>query len=148
MTHTLKAKIFTDLVLAIFKTNGALIAAGDQLAAQQGLTSSKWQVMGAVNLGAGTVSDIARLMGLTRQSVQRTINQLCQAKLCEFKENPNHKAAKLIQLTAKGKGKMYAMSQIQSDWANKMAESLTLKQLKATTKLLKQIQPGINHHEE
>ena len=67
----------TALVLATFRANGALIAAGDMLTAPFGLSSARWQVLGAVALAgqALTVPQVARNMGLTRQSVQRLVDE-------------------------------------------------------------------------
>ncbi len=49
--------------------------AGDQLLAEFGLTSARWQVLGAVALSGAPqpVASIARNMGLTRQAVQRVV---------------------------------------------------------------------------
>src|SRR5260370_16676944 len=90
----------TSLILAVFRLNGRLIAEGDRLVGSLGLTSARWQVLGALALaGAGqTVPDIARAMGLTRQSVQRVANELVEAGLLERSGNPRHAPAHLIPL--------------------------------------------------
>jgi len=43
----------TDLVLEVFRLNGRLIMAGDALVARIGLTSARWQVLGAIALDTG-----------------------------------------------------------------------------------------------
>jgi len=48
MSHTKSGKAFTELVLETFQFNGRLLAAGDRLAKPLGLTSSRWQVLGAI----------------------------------------------------------------------------------------------------
>ena len=70
----------TDLVLEVFRLNGRIIASGDALVARIGLTSARWQVLGAIALQAGPapVVRIADAMGLTRQSVQRTVDALAE----------------------------------------------------------------------
>jgi DNA-binding MarR family transcriptional regulator len=100
-----QAASLTALILAVFKLNGALIAAGDRLVADLRLTSARWQVLGAVAMATApqTVADIARTMGLTRQSVQRIVNELIASALLERSENPRHMRAPLMQLTASGK---------------------------------------------
>ena len=82
----------TALILEVFKLNGALIAAGHRLLADLRLTSARCQVLGAVRLAPTphTVPDIARTMGLTRQSVQRIVNDLVESALLERSENPRH----------------------------------------------------------
>ena len=53
MTHesyTQAGALVTSLFLEAFRFNGRLLAAGDQLVAGLGLTSARWQVLGAVAL--------------------------------------------------------------------------------------------------
>lgn len=40
----------TELILETFRLNGRLLAAGDALVANIGLTSARWQVLGAIAL--------------------------------------------------------------------------------------------------
>lgn len=100
--------IFVDpvskLALEVFRCNGALIASGDALVASLGLTSARWQVLGAVAEARSqlSVASIARNMGLVRQSVQRVVNDLVSLGLVRLESNPHHRRAHLVQLTAEG----------------------------------------------
>src|ERR1700686_3975617 len=98
-----KSAAMTGLVLEIFRLNGLLVASGDALVAGVGLTSARWQVLGAAALlqGRAPVAHIANFMGLTRQSVQRTADELEKAGIIEFNPNPHHKRARLVTLTPK-----------------------------------------------
>jgi DNA-binding MarR family transcriptional regulator len=55
-----------------------MLEAGDVLSAGEGLTSVRWQVLGAIVLAdrPPTVPQIARRMGLTRQGVHATVRRL------------------------------------------------------------------------
>lgn len=93
-----------ELVLEIFRLNGALIKCGDALVKPLGLSSARWQVLGSVVHGQGSYS-VARLadnMGLARQSVQRVVDELAAAGLVAFAPNPAHKRAKLVVMTPRG----------------------------------------------
>ena len=61
----------TDLILDLFRLNGRLLAAGDRLVAGLGLTSARWQVLGAIALAdrPQPVAWLARDMGVYRQGV-------------------------------------------------------------------------------
>ncbi|MBW1849606.1 MAG: MarR family transcriptional regulator [Deltaproteobacteria bacterium] len=96
------AEVFTQLILETFRFNGRLLAAGDGLTKDLGLSSSLWQVLGAIDEVPLPVAQIARNMGLTRQSVRRTVNVLKDKGFVEFQENPNHQRAKLVVLTKQG----------------------------------------------
>ncbi len=73
-----EADALTSLILEVFRLNGCLISAGDDLVSDLGLTSARWQVLGAMALApaAETVARLARSMGLRRQGVQRIVNEL------------------------------------------------------------------------
>lgn len=92
------------LTLEAFRLSGALIALGDAVVAPLGLTSARWQVMGAIAEVAGElpVASIARNMGLVRQSVQRIVDELEGEGLVRFTANPHHRRAKLVQFTERG----------------------------------------------
>ncbi|MEZ5958748.1 MAG: hypothetical protein R3C27_16235, partial [Hyphomonadaceae bacterium] len=63
--HSAAGAALTDLILEVFRVNGRLLAAGDRLAADVGLSSARWQVLGAIRFAREpqTVSWLARSMG-------------------------------------------------------------------------------------
>ena len=99
------ADAVSDLAVEVFRLNGELLAAGDALVADIGLTSARWQVLGAVALSSVPlpIAHLARNMGLTRQSVQRIANELAAEGLLRFASNPHHQRAKLVLLTERGR---------------------------------------------
>ncbi|MGD1875883.1 MAG: MarR family winged helix-turn-helix transcriptional regulator [Kiloniellaceae bacterium] len=128
----------TDLILEIFRLNGALLAAGDALVGDLGLTSARWQVLGAVALEGRplTVPQIARRMGLSRQAVQRVANDLEAEGLLGWADNPDHKRARLVVLTPAGE-KTYAEADArQVAWANGLARGLSAESLSAALDIL------------
>jgi hypothetical protein len=48
--RTPEGEAATDVVSSTFRTNGLLLAAGDVMAAKEGLTAARWQVLGALAL--------------------------------------------------------------------------------------------------
>jgi DNA-binding MarR family transcriptional regulator len=110
----------TRVILQVFRLNGRLVAAGDRLVEGLGLTSARWQVLGAISLAhtPQSVASIARSMGLTRQAVQRTVNELVVSGLLQFAPNPHHQRAKLVMLTKKGMVAFGGATARQVPWAN------------------------------
>lgn len=92
----------TDLVIRTFRLNGLFLAVAEHMARPAGLTAARWQVLGAVLREPLTVSDAARAMGLTRQSVQRLADALVADGMAEFVDNPRHRRAKLLRPTRAG----------------------------------------------
>ncbi|GAB3158594.1 MarR family transcriptional regulator [Micromonospora sonneratiae] len=127
----------SELVIEVFRANGLLLAAGDDLARPVGLTSARWQVLGVIDHEPSTVSEVARVMGLTRQSVQQTADALARDGLITFEDNPRHRRAKLITLTARGRAALDYVEQRQAEWANRLADRVTLDELRAATRTLR-----------
>jgi DNA-binding MarR family transcriptional regulator len=130
----------TGLILQIFRVNGQLLTAGDRLTKKLGLTSARWQILGALADGRLTASQIARKMGLKRQSVQRLVDLLEREKIVELSRNPDHRVAMLVSLTAKGERKFAQISKIQADWAGRLAQGLSAADLNAAIDLLQTLQ--------
>jgi DNA-binding MarR family transcriptional regulator len=133
--------IFTGLVLETFRFNGRLLAAGDALTADLGLSSARWQVLGALQLAGRplTVPQIARNMGLTRQGVQRLADLLADRGLMEFVDNPEHQRAKLLRLTARGRAALERIDRRQRRWAARMVRGLDRRALRGAYLVLRRL---------
>jgi DNA-binding MarR family transcriptional regulator len=139
MKYTRSGEAFTNLVLSVFRLNGLLLEAGDRLTAPVGQTSARWQVMGCIDDEARTVADVARIMGLTRQSVQRIADLLVKDKLAIYSENPHHKRAKLIKLNAKGLKALRNIEKAQRVWANAIGKEFAERDLVKIVRVLEQL---------
>jgi DNA-binding MarR family transcriptional regulator len=133
------SEAFTDLVLEVFRANGRLLAAGDRLAAPTGLTSARWQVLGAVEAPPLTVAGIARAMGLARQSVQRIADLLAAEGIVAFRDNPAHRRARLVAPTRRGREMLDAVNRLQADWARHVSDGMTAGELDAAASVLRRI---------
>jgi len=140
----------TDLVLEIFRLNGRIIASGDALVAGIGLTSARWQVLGAIALQAGPVPvvRIADAMGLTRQSVQRTVDALAEEGLIVFRPNPHHQRAKLVALTQKGDALYRSAMRLQKPWAAKLGAGIGSSALLSASSVLRTLRMRLEGAEQ
>ena len=137
ISRTSSAETFTQLILETFRFNGRLLAAGDRLTKELGLSSALWQVLGAIDEAPLPVAQIARNMGLTRQSVRRTANVLKDKGFIEFQENPNHQRAKLVVLTKQGCNVLNQVTKIQIDWSNSVSKGLSAAKFKTVIQTMK-----------
>ncbi len=141
MKHTSKGSLLTDIILATFKLNGLLVSEGDELVKDLGLTSARWKVLGALSNGLGpmTVPDIARMMGQSRQAVQRLSNEMIKDGLLVTQHNPNHQRAKLLKLTDSGKHAYEQAMQKQIPWVNSIATEVKETDLKSVSSVLQKL---------
>jgi DNA-binding MarR family transcriptional regulator len=102
VTEDAQQALLSDAALTSFRLNGQLLAVAEELARPVGLTAAWWQVLGAALGEPQTVSQIARTMGLTRQSVQRIADLLVDRGLAEYVDNPAHRRAKMLAPTPAG----------------------------------------------
>jgi DNA-binding MarR family transcriptional regulator len=137
--HTEAGAAFTELVIELFRVNGTMIALGDNLTRDLGLTSARWQVIGAIGSEPKTVAAAARQMGLTRQNVQRIADWLVESGIAEFVDNPNHRRAKLVALTKQGTALRQQLGRRQARWANATGAHFKTGELVATTALLQRL---------
>jgi DNA-binding MarR family transcriptional regulator len=148
--HTVEGEAATQVVLATFRANGLLLVAGDELAAEEGLTSARWQVLGAIALEGRplTVPQIARRMGLSRQAVQASVNRLLGEQLVEADVNPDHRRSPLIHLTERGDRKYNALQRRQAAWINGLAAGLKRAELVTTARVLDKLSARLETNAE
>jgi len=104
--------------MRVLRLAGRLNEAGDVLTAPFGHTSARWQVLAGAESGTATVADIARALGLARQSVQRVADVLAGEGWVSWHENPAHARAKLLALTEKGQQALQRIQDAQRAWAD------------------------------
>lgn len=139
--RTAEGDAATDVVLNTFRANGQFLAMGNLLAAHEGLTSARWQVLGALALAGRplTVPQIARRMGLTRQSVQASVNRLASEALIAAEANPDHRRSPLTRLTEAGRERYAALQRRQATWINELAAGLDVSELATTARVLEEL---------
>ncbi len=132
--RTPAGRALTDLVLELFRLNNRLLAAGDRLVADLGLTSARWHVLGTIVAAdrPQPVAWLARDMEGNRQNVQRIVNDLMNDGLVEFQPNPHHRRAQLVVLTDAGKRAFDAAMRLQTPWFNQLSERLSVADIKIT----------------
>jgi len=141
--RTLSGEAFTRLILGVFRFNGCLLAAGDRLTQDLGLTSARWQVLGAIDEGPLPVAQISRNMGLSRQAVQRVADELAAGGFVAFTENPNHRRAKLAVLTQRGRQALDEITRRQVAWANRITAGIDASMVEAAANVLLALRSGI-----
>lgn len=136
--HTRAGAAMTDIILEAFRLNGRLLSEGDRLVEPLGLSSARWQVLGAIHFAESPqpVAWLARSMGLTRQGVQRIVNELEKEGLVGFEPNPHHRRANLIILTDKGRKAYAAADRRQIEWVNELSSDFDVEEIQCALKVM------------
>ncbi len=124
--------LLTVVIIATFRLNARLMEAAQDLAAHGGLTAAWWQVLGGVLDEPRSVADVGRIMGVTRQGVQRIADLLVERGLAEYRPNPAHRRAKLLACTEAGYWAIRQISVAQHPWADKLSGGVDLDDLGTT----------------
>jgi len=129
----------TRLLIEVARLNDRINAASDALVEDLGMTSARWQVMGTIATAPGpcTVSDLARRMGLARQSVQRVVNDLADRGLVGLIRNPGHARAPHVRLSPNGELAFVEANERRQPWAEGLARDLDEAALHTALQVLK-----------
>lgn len=134
-----KSDAFTNIILEVFKVNGQLNAEGDEMAREFGMNSARWKILGAIVKleQPATVAQIGRKMGQSRQGTQRLVDAMVKDGLMEMLDNPNHKRAKLVDLSEEGR-RVYNLLYIkQLSWSAEGAAGFSMQDLETTLSTLR-----------
>jgi len=139
--HPSKRVLFLDLVLSVFRLNGLLIAQGDDMTEGLGLTHARWKVIGAIALSNNglTVPGIARVLGQSRQAVQRITDVMVEDGLLEYHENPKHKRSVLVLLSNQGKEIYNTLREVQDPWAIDATQDIPVEELETALRLIRRL---------
>ncbi|CAN7414770.1 MarR family winged helix-turn-helix transcriptional regulator [Acidovorax sp. LjRoot194] len=132
------AAAMSETVLSLFHASSSLMAAGDRLVAQLGLTSSRWQVLGTIVAAARPqpVAWLARDMGANRQNVQRVVNDLMREGFVTTAKNPHHLRASLVVLTAKGQEAFDQAMELRGPWMSRLTSGISVDDILAMQRVL------------
>src|SRR5512139_2045886 len=138
MTRTPSGDALTRLMLDLFRLNSLAVTAGDRLVAPLGLTSARWQILGAIVAAERPqpVAWLARDLGANRQNVQRIVNDLEKEGLVAFEPNPHHRRAQLVLLTDKGRETFDAAMRLQGPWMDNLSDGLPVKDIEAAHRII------------
>ena len=134
--RTPAGEALSRLVVQVFRLDGALAASGDALARPAGQTTARWRILAAVERQPSTVAQIARAWSFARQSVQRIADALEHDGLVTFEPNPDHRRAKLVQLTPAGAAALAQIQAAQLAWANELGGRIGAADLDAAGEVL------------
>ncbi|QOZ31501.1 MarR family winged helix-turn-helix transcriptional regulator [Bradyrhizobium sp. CCBAU 53421] len=148
--RTPAGEALSSLILDLFRLNSLLFTAGDRMVAGLGLTSARWQILGAIvtTERPQPVAWLARDLGAARQNVQRIVNDLQRDGLVTFETNPHHRRAQLVVLTEKGRQSFDAAMRLQLPWVNGLADGLAVKDIETVSRVVSTLRGRLENGQE
>lgn len=130
--------LMSETVLALFQANGKMLEWGDAFTAPFGLTSARWQILGAIAWAGQkqTAPQIAEQMGVSRQGAQKQLNLLAADGLIEKLPNPSHQRSPHYRLTDKGSVLFERVNLAWQSHAAKTREAFSTQDLETTLRTL------------
>jgi DNA-binding MarR family transcriptional regulator len=148
--RTPAAEALSGIMLDLFRLNGLLLTSGDRLVAPLGLTSARWQILGAISATdrPEPVAWLARNLGANRQNVQRIVNDLHGEGLVAFETNPHHRRAQLVVLTDKGRQAYDAAMRLQAPWVNRLVDGVAVKDIETVERVIVRLRQNLESSNE
>lgn len=135
---TPKGRAFTDILTEVFRLRALMLESAEQITAPVGLTSARWQILSTVEEAPATVADVARRLGVARQSVQESVDAMAREGHVVLHDNPDHKRARLVAPTASARKALDYLRPRQRQFASLMGAPHSLASLQATLDVLQQ----------
>lgn len=136
---TRAGQILTDLIIPVIRLEAHFSRAGEVIAASGGQTLARWLTLEMVAVQPATVAQVARNLGLTRQSVQRVADLLARDGLTEYVDNPAHQTSKLVRMTPRGRQTLRTIQAAQRSWANRIGAAVGAANLKHASRVVEQL---------
>ena len=137
--HTAAGAVLTDLIIPVIQLEAHFSRAGEAIAATAGQTMARWLTLEMVADRPATVAQVARRLGLTRQSVQRIADLLETDGLTEYADNPEHQTSKLIRLTPAGRQTLRTIQAAQRAWSNAVGARIGEANLRQASRVVDQL---------
>jgi DNA-binding MarR family transcriptional regulator len=138
-TQTPPETVISPLIDETSRLSHGFQRANDQASRQVGLSSARCLTLEQVELAPMPVAQIARRLGLTRQTVQRTADSLLDGGLIEYRRNPEHRRAKLVSLTENGRLALRLARRAQQKWQLKLSTTIASASVDAAVNVLRQM---------
>jgi len=125
-TSRASAQALVPIIVAdIYELAGRLRDHGETIARTVGQTQARWQVLSAASGRPQTVPQIARVLGVTRQNVQRIADLLVEEGAAEYRDNPDHRGSPHLILTKRGRAAFETLTKASEGFHARLARKLS-----------------------
>jgi len=136
--ETPQSLLVTDLIRSALRLASKSNKHGNELVKHLGLTSARWQTLGELLFAVSplTVSQLARQMGISRQAVQRLVNDMAKDHLVGFKENRSDLRADFVVISKIGRSTYLKAHDASQDFTNQLGAGFKTTELKSVLSII------------
>jgi DNA-binding MarR family transcriptional regulator len=132
------SECFTQFTKALFAANNTVLKHGDLVTGKYQQTSARWRILGNIEPCPLTVSQIAKLTGYTRQSIQRLADTLVDEGLAIY-ESAIDQRTKNVCITEKGREVLEKLAEYENEWVARITQTLSVEELTDLTLALEKV---------
>src|SRR5580698_4165545 len=126
MNNEANPQTLVPIIIAdIYELAGRFREYGDAIAQTVGQTQARWQVMSTASAEPHTVPQLARVLGVTRQNVQRIADLLVAEGSAQYQDNPDHRASPHLVLTKRGRAALEQLTKAAGGYHARLARKLS-----------------------
>ncbi len=114
-----------------------------EIARNSGESRAGWQLLVAASGDAGTVPQLARGLGQSRQGVQRVADGLVERGLARYERNPHHRRSPRLQLTEHGTATLAALQREAARRAPDVEQDIEPEDLETTLYVLRALREAL-----
>ena len=145
---TAKPQSLVPVIVAdIYELAGRMRDYGEAIARTVGQTQARWQVISSASAQPYTVPQIARVLGVTRQNVQRIADLLVAEELAEYQDNPDHRTSPHLVLTGRGRAALDRLSKAANGYHARLARKLPASEIFALQRGLRRLLEALSEIE-
>ena len=132
------SECFTQFTRALFAAHNMVLKHGDLVTGKYQQTSARWRILGNIEPCPLTVSQIAKLTGYTRQSIQRLADALVDERLATYAPAIDRRTQNLC-ITEKGKEVLEKLAEYENEWVARITQTLSVEELTGLTRALEKV---------
>ena len=113
------------IIADVYELAGRFRDCGEAIARTVGQTQARWQVLSAASAAPHSVPQLARVLGVTRQNVQRIADLLVAEGSAQYQDNPDHRASPHLVLTKRGRAALEQLTKAAGGYHARLARKLS-----------------------
>lgn len=138
-----KVAAYRELIADVQELAAVSRRVSEPEAAAVGITGAQWHTLSVLEAGPATVPAVAERLGVTRQAIQRVVDDLVVQHLVERRPNPRHARSPLHRITPEGRRRLERLDRQSVTPRARAMAAVSTEQLSAARAVLRAVIDGL-----